>query len=360
MHLASFHRHLSLAGPRNLWEHLVALFLLPLGWLYGMVGWLRTRLYRLGFFPVYRPPVPVVSVGNLAVGGTGKTPAVDYIVKFFLARGSKVAVVSRGYRSRGLDGAGVVSAGAGPLLPAARCGDEPHLLASRNPRAIVLVAPRRADGVRLAVEKYGAKVVVLDDGFQHLAVARDLDLVLLDAERPLGNGQVLPAGLLREFPRALRRADMVVMTRSETGQGMPVPFHGPVLHCRHALAAEASGLDGGKVSLTSLVGKRGVAFAGIADPESFFNTLAGCGLTLTATLSFSDHARYEEAEVKKVAALAAKADYLVTTEKDGVKLKGVEFPIPCYQVGVDLEFHRPGVLEDALEALLRREGKRWP
>ena len=130
----------------------------------------------------------------------------------------------------------------------------------------MVVSPRRADGIRVAVDRHGAQIVILDDGFQHLAVQRDLDIVLVDARSPLGNGRVLPAGILREFPRSLNRADLVIFTRSEERCPGDLPFSGPVICSRHVLENTALSLDGSKVSLDTLLEKRGVAFAGIADP----------------------------------------------------------------------------------------------
>ncbi len=356
MGLSAFHHRLTQEGPRGLLERALLLFLLPAGWLYGLAGLFRVALYRLGLLRSHAFGVPVISIGNLAVGGTGKTPAVDFILRTLMEKGVRVAVVSRGYGGRVPDRVGVVSAGKGLLLSPTQSGDEPYLLARRNPGALVLVAPRRAEGVRRAIRDFGAEVVVLDDGFQHLAVRRDLDIVLLDARRPLGNGRVLPAGRLREFPLALRRADLVVFTRSDDGEAGEIPFRGPALHCRHRLAAEVHDLSGNRAPLASLAGKAGLAFAGIADPENFFSSLRRKGLFLGGTLGFPDHAPFGPRELERLGAAArtARADYLVTTEKDGVKLTGASLPLPCWQVGMSLEFHEKGALEMRLEALLRK------
>jgi tetraacyldisaccharide 4'-kinase len=348
--LAAWHRRLVLMGPRDCRERFLFSLLKPLGRLYGAIGSLRVSMYRRGVFSTYRAGVPVVSVGNLAVGGTGKTPMVDHLVKYLRARGRKVAVVSRGYRGRVRD-VGVVSAGSGPLLEPEICGDEPVLLARRNPGAVVLVAPRRAEGVRQAVERFGADLVVLDDGFQHLAVNRDLDIVLLDARRPLGNGLVLPAGVLREFPSALRRGDLLVLTRSR-GDEMFEPSPAPVLRCRHALSDETVSLDGEILPLAELSGKRGVAFAGIADPEGFFTALEESGLSLQGTVALPDHVAYDADILRRLEELCRDADFLVTTEKDGVKLRADDFSLPCYQVPLKLEFFDSEALERALEPYL--------
>lgn len=352
--LAALHRRLTAEAPAGWPEALARLALIPLGWLYGAVGRLRVHLYRRGIFHTYRATVPVISVGNITVGGTGKTPAVDLLVKLLLAEGRRVAVVSRGYGVR-FRGVRVVCAGEGPLVPPSACGDEPYLLARRNPRALVLVAPRRRDGVRAAERELGAEVVILDDGFQHLAVQRDLDVVLLDARRPLGNGRPLPAGILREAPSALERGDLFLLTRcpeplpADVG-GLP----GPLLHSRHVLAAHALSLEGEEVPLSALAGKRGVAFAGLADPESFFAALSRTGLTLVERIAFADHVPYGPAEIERLTRAAAGADYLVTTEKDGVKLPAASLPVPCYQVPMTLQILEAGELEKIVYSTVRR------
>lgn len=351
--LEGFYRRLASHGPDSALQWLLFGLLLPLGWLYAGIARLRASCYRRGVLRSYRAPVPVVSIGNLAVGGTGKTPLVDHLVKYYLALGKRVAVVSRGYGGSKERAVRVVCAGNGALLAPKECGDEPYLLARRNPRALVLVTPRRAAGIQLAVEQYQAELILLDDGFQHLAVKRDLDIVLLDAKRPLGNGQVLPAGLLRESTAALRRGDLFLLSRSDGSRGAALPVTGPVLHCRHALADQAFDLAGRVQPLSELLGKRGVAFAGIAEPGEFFQALRCKGLRLIATLPLADHCSYGANDLRALATLCEGADYLITTEKDGVKLPATKLPLPCYQMPMALEFFEPGGLEQALDAVIR-------
>jgi tetraacyldisaccharide 4'-kinase len=327
------------------------------GCLYGLIGRLRRKLYRTGVLSVYRAPVPVISVGNLTVGGTGKTPMVDYLVKWLLGRGQRVAVVSRGYGGQGAGRVGVVCAGEGPLLPPEVCGDEPYLLAQRNPRALVLIAPRRAEGIRLAVERFAAQIILFDDGFQHLAVARDLDIVLLDARRPFGNGYLLPAGILREPASALQQAGVVVLTRSNGSERLSLTGACSLARSRHRLSDEAVSLTGERLPLKSLVAQRAVAFAGIADPDNYFAALAAAGLQLVRTLPLNDHVAYGRDTLALLTDAARDADFLVTTEKDGVKLSTVQLPVSCYQTPMTLEFFDEGslLLERALNAVIPQE-----
>jgi tetraacyldisaccharide 4'-kinase len=344
-----FHRRLVCGGGEGFLEKLLLLLLQPFGLLYGMIGVIRAFLYRKGVFTTYHAGVPVVSVGNLAAGGTGKTPVVDHLLQHFLTRGKRVAVVSRGYGGRISSGVGIVCQGEGPVLSAEECGDEPYLLARRNPRALVLVARRRAEGVAVAEKELGAEVIVLDDGFQHLGVARDLDLVLLDARFPLGNGRVLPAGILREFPSALARADLFLLTRSVAASDWQPPFPRPILTCRHLLGEKAVALSGESVPVADLLGKPALAFAGIADPQDFFSALVARGINLAAAVPLSDHARYDADFFGNLLANRPQIDFLVTTEKDGVKLRAEDIPLPCYQIPLVLAFSENGGLEEFLK-----------
>lgn len=348
--LEVWHRRFVTRGARNLSERILFLLLLPFGWIYGLVGLLRTAGYRSGLLNSYRASVPVVSIGNLAVGGTGKTPVVDYLLGVCFECGLRPAVVSRGYGGTLSDCLGVVCQGQGPELSAAICGDEPHLLARRNPEALIIVARKRALGVQEA-EARGVDIILMDDGFQHLAVQRDIDLVLLDARAPFGNGQPLPTGLLREFRGALSRADMLMLTRSDKagGQIEPLPAH---WKSRHRLADYGVALDGRRVELSELRGKRVAAFAGIADPDDFFQALEERGLVLMARVGLGDHAAYDAERIDQICQAAKNVDYFLTTEKDGVKLVADSFPVPCLQLPVMVEVEKESEFRAELQARL--------
>jgi tetraacyldisaccharide 4'-kinase len=339
--------------PSNLSSWAVILLLWPLAQLYRLVMVARAVLYRSGLRPVQRAGIPVVSVGNLTVGGTGKTPVVDALVKRLLARGLRVAVVSRGYGGNYRGAVGVVAAGDGRLLlDAQAAGDEPCLLARRNPALQVYVARRRACGVR-AAEAAGAEVIVLDDGFQHLAVQRDLDIVLLDSRSPFGNGQLLPAGPLREAPAALRRAGLVILTHA-AGDALPPPyFPGQVLRCRHRLADTLSTLDGEECPWSDLTQRQVIAFAGIARPDDFFAALRARGVELASTLALNDHQDYAAEQLNRLIQMCDNKSLLITTEKDAVKLRAASFPCPCLIAPLVLEFDEPGQLEEILEHVVK-------
>ncbi len=337
--------------PSNLRSWAFFILLWPWSMLFGALVKVRWLLYRLGLKRSYRAKVPVISIGNLTVGGTGKTPVVDAVVKKLLAFGLRVAVVSRGYGGGFQGVVGCVANGdGGILLTAQQAGDEPYLLARRNPALKVYVARKRALGV-LAAEHSDAQVVVLDDGFQHLAVRRDLDIVLLDARAPFGNGQMLPCGPLREPPTALQRASLVLLTHA--AQVRPdIPFAGPVTACRHRLSDKLRYLDGTCAAWSALDGEEVLAFAGIARPEDFFAALRARGLKLAATVAFDDHQDYHGEQLNKLLKSWQNIKFLITTEKDAVKLDAAMLPRPCLVAPLELEFDNGDELDRLLDRVV--------
>lgn len=342
----------------------VGLPLLPLAGVYAL-GWLaRTALYRLGIRGSTYVGVPTVSIGNLTVGGAGKTPFTIWVAGELLGRGIRVAVISRGWRrrSRGLL---VVSEGAGPRVTVEEAGDEPFLIACRLPESVVIVDADRVRGARLAIEKYSAQAIVLDDAFQHWRVARDLDVVLVDAEFGFGNGFLIPAGPLREPLRALRRANEVVLTRCAGGSREQHLRHligrvcGETPTCAEMRPCGFVTPDGRTISLDKLKGARVLAVSGIARPDQFLQTLRRSGIDIAGAMRFPDHHWYRPRDLAAIEAQAerTKAWAVVTTEKDLVRLEGQlgEFPLPWYALRIELrpadpELPRWRELFDALAA----------
>ncbi len=341
-------------GPSNIAGWMVFWGLWPLSCFYRLVVALRKQLFIVGFKSVYHASTPVISVGNITVGGTGKTPMVDFLVKHFHSEGKRVAIVSRGYGGRYRGAVGKVNAPDGSLLMTAEaCGDEPYLLARRNPGVSVFVARRRRDGVE-AAEEAAADLIVLDDGFQHLAVHREADIVLLDSNKPFGNGHLLPAGPLRETPDSLNRCHLMVRTRSDKGLSQDFPQGKETLVCCHSLADELISLAGDVISWEDLRGKRCTAFAGIAQPQDFFSALRQKNLNLVDTIAFDDHQAYSSVVLNQLNQACNNSDLLITTEKDAVKLIGAEFSIPCYQTQLNLAFEDVEQLKIVLDGLIRR------
>jgi tetraacyldisaccharide 4'-kinase len=293
------------------------------------LAWAYRRLIRLrnGYYDrpgrSHRAGVPVLSVGNLTVGGTGKTPMVAWIVRHLLERERRPAVVSRGYGGNSGRGPLLVSRGAGPICSADRSGDEPWLLARELPGAVVVVGSDRRLGTDEA-RRAGADTVVLDDGFQHRRLARDLDIVLLDAHSPFGNGQLLPAGPLREPLGALARADVVVLTRADADSAHAAAVEAVRRNNPGALLVRAGhrrvgffGSDG----LERHAPDRVVAFCGIGNPESFRADLHAAGCEVLHFLARRDHHRFRGSELGQLRRQAQALDAtLLTTEKDLARL----------------------------------------
>lgn len=336
MTLLQFYSRVLAYGPMRLGEWFMFLLLVPFSFLYAVVVWLRNKAYDRFFFAVEKISIPVVSVGNITVGGTGKTPVVDLLIKIFQQSGKRVAVVSRGYGGSYSTPVGIVADEKKMRMEAHEAGDEPYLLALKNPGAVILVARRRVLGVRMAIQKYSADVVILDDGFQHRAVGRKLDLVLLDACRPFGNGWVLPAGSLRELPGSLCRADMILLTRTRPDSHFSFA-NKPVFSSRHQLADYALDLLGTKVKLDELRKLKVCAFAGIASPESFFQQLLLLGMNVKTTVALKDHSQFDRKALSRVETAASGCDALITTEKDAVKLSSMDMPLPCYQMPMNID-----------------------
>jgi tetraacyldisaccharide 4'-kinase len=292
--------------------------------------------------------VPVVSVGNLTAGGTGKTPLSIWLCLRLLERGLKPAVLSRGYRA---DREGRA--------------DELMLVARRCPRAVAVAHRDRVAAGQLAIEKYEARVAILDDGFQHRRLGRDLDIVCIDALEPFGYGRILPRGLLREHPKGLRRADAAIITRCDQVEpevlaaiertiGALNPDI-PILRCAHEPTGFVD-LEGEETALPDSA--RVGVFAGIGRPEAFARTLTAFRRPPADTFWWPDHHIYTSADVDELTAWAhdARLDALVTTEKDAVKLArlDVEWPVPVAALRIEIEFWGQGsmMLDGLIDKML--------
>ncbi len=300
----------------NFWAIRFGLKVLSLLWRAGV--FVRTSLYKLGFFKPKKIEIPVISVGNITVGGSGKTPVIAMLAEHFLSKGS-VAIVSRGYkRNKQSKEPVVVSKGQGPLVSVIEAGDEPYMLAKRCPKAIVVVHEDRYKACQVA-RQLGAKIILLDDGFQHWQVARDLDVVVIGGRYPMGKGAVMPAGTLREPLSSLQRADVVLypqelsehfvaQIKQKASQAACAPLS---YTCPEAWLWDGSA----KISLEK---KRVGVFCSIGNPDSFVDVVHRLGAIVVASAFGSDHMNITHDKwqlfVKKAA--AERADALICTEKD--------------------------------------------
>jgi tetraacyldisaccharide 4'-kinase len=316
---------------------------------------LRSAAYRAGLLRSVRVDRPVISVGNLAVGGVGKTPFVILLAKRLASRGVYVAILSRGYggRASSRGEAFVVSRGRGerPERDAREAGDEPVLIARKTDAAVV-VAAERARAAHLAVRELGADLLILDDGFQHFGLARDLDIVLLDAKRPFGSGRLLPLGPLREPKTALARAGLLVLNHGleverDPDQGLEPALAGAP---RLDVAIEVTAI--GDQPPSALRGRRVGVLAAIARPNRFIETIEAHGATIVDRELHRDHAPLEAGAIEAFVARAKSkgAEQIVTTEKDFVRIPQSVWPL-VEPLAIE---HRIVRGEEALEAALAR------
>lgn len=313
---------------------------------YGFVVGLRNLGYDLGWLQAVRASVPVVSIGNITMGGTGKTPMVEWVARWFRRQGVRVVLLSRGYKG----GEGLNDEG---LVLDANLADVPHLQAGD-----------RVKLARIAVEELEAEVLVLDDGFQHRRLGRDLDMVLLDALDPFGLGALAPRGLLREPLESLRRARVIVLTRADLVDAEArarvrarVMEHcgvKPWVETRHAPHSVVNA-HGTSEPVASLAGCRVAAFCGIGNPLGFRKTLERMGTDVRAMREYSDHHAYTKSDVAELRcwAAAADVDLALTTQKDLVKLQIEDLggvPLRALRIGLEV-LEGAEVLDQALRGL---------
>lgn len=319
---------------------LQSIVLPPLSTIYSAITRARLAAYRRQWFSTATLPVPVISVGNLTTGGTGKTPLVEYICRVIAKR---VCVLTRGYGREDPKSQLVVSDGERLLADHRSSGDEPFLLAKKllGVAAVICNRDRFAAG-NWALKNLHPDVFVLDDGFQHLQLNRNLDIVTIDATNPWGNQRLLPYGRLREPLLGLSRADCIVITRTDQVEEMAAVEDvierfapgKPVFRSRMVVAGIKT-IAGETVS--GLPGACG-AFCGVGNPQSFFEQVRGQGLTPVFTRTFPDHHNYTQADVSRLQkeALEHGVECLITTGKDAVKLASLAFQLPCFSLEIKI------------------------
>jgi tetraacyldisaccharide 4'-kinase len=345
-------------------------FLQVLSWLFNGIAQARLWLYQNRILHDQPLGCLVVVVGNLTVGGTGKTPVVEKFARALADRGRKVAILSRGYKSKSAPfwkkwwywlthtdepPPKIVSDGERVLLDSEEAGDEPFMLARNLPGVLVLVDKNRVKSGAFAIKKFGCDTLVLDDGFQYLPLKGRLNLLLVDKTNPFGNGHLLPRGILREPVKHLRRASYVFLTKSNGERDAEleatIKQHNPeadIIECAHrARYLQRFGVPANsseqREPLTFLKGRRVLAFSGIATPESFEKFLRDLGALIVARERFLDHYRYAPEDLADLFALAKEqgADCLLTTEKDAVRIpENFPCPLPLYYLRLEIEIIR--------------------
>ncbi|MBM80001.1 MAG: tetraacyldisaccharide 4'-kinase [Planctomycetaceae bacterium] len=289
-------------------------FLWVLSFGYQIAVWLRGLTFDWGFRRVYHPNVPVISVGNLTTGGTGKTPVVAFLVRWFGDHGFRVGILSRGYGALNEEG-----------------NDEKRVLDQLCPGVLHLQSSNRSDIARQAVEEHGCQILVLDDGFQHRKLHRELNIVLIDATQPWGFDNVLPRGLLREPLAGLKRADFALITRADSVDDLILTNIRSVVdqHISGGLAATVAfrptqliNVHGERGDVEIIKAQRVLGFCGIGNPDSFRQLLVSRGAEVVEFVPFPDHHHYNDVDMRTLSESTKRhnADLVVTTLKDIVKL----------------------------------------
>jgi tetraacyldisaccharide 4'-kinase len=318
---------------------------------YAAIIGLRNLAYSKSWLKVHTADVPVISIGNITTGGTGKTPLVIWLCKFLQQKNLRCAVLTRGYKTT-----------QNSKLKTQNSVDEPAILAESCPQAKIIVNPNRTEAAAEAVNKFGAKVLIMDDGFQHRQLARNLDIVTIDATCPFGYGKLLPAGLLREPVASLQRADAAVITRCDqiseselcqiekklqlTNPDMAIAksIHNPI--CVKSLAGE-------KTTIEQLKGKKIFAFCGIGNPDAFLNTIKNSGANLIGSKIYNDHYHYTDSDIDDIHGQANRleADLILSTQKDHTHaIRNTQYDIPFAYLAVEIKFLSG---EDKLKELIK-------
>ncbi len=331
--------------------------------LYGLGAWLDRASYDLHWRQRGKLDAPVISVGNITIGGTGKTPLTMAVARAIAEMGRQPAVISRGYGGNSDADVAWVWRGGELVGNAKQCGDEPVLMAKRL-KIPVAVGRDRCQVGRVVLSQYPDAVLVGDDMFQHHRLHRDLDIVAVDALDPLGGGAMLPRGLLREPSARLRRAGVIIQTRADDAEatiksrrllrgicGSDIP----IIAARHIISG-FEGADGSFSRPSAMAGKKAFAFCGLADPEQFGRGLEKLGIGLAGLEPFGDHHSYtrEDLAIIEKKATIANADCLICSEKDWVKLQGMEFgKLPLLVARLEMKFEDQGeALRQALSRVL--------
>lgn len=316
-------------------------FLFMVSFVYGGIVKLREFCYKTEMVKSKSLPCTVISIGNITVGGTGKTPMTIKVAQIVSCLGYKVAIISRGYKGGAEKTGGIVSNGHTIFMEPEKAGDEPFMMAAKVKNIPVVVGQNRYKAGRLAIKEFNPDVIVLDDAFQHLNLKRDIDIVLLDCGRPFGNTHLLPRGILRERVSSLSRADALVLTRFDS-----VPDY-----IRQATVDKIENLASGRPVFRSfhvpnqnfdyglLHGRRVVAFSGLAGNNDFRRTVESLKCDLIDFLEFPDHHKYTEMDLQRIiqSSINAQSEFILTTEKDHVRISGeTSWPVELVAVGIEL------------------------
>lgn len=347
----------------------------------GYVGVIKLReiLYKKYFLKSKSLPCPVISIGNITVGGTGKTPMTIYIAELLKNLGYNVAIISRGYKGKAEKTGGVVCDGERICLEPDQAGDEPFMMAKRLKSVPIIVGKNRFKSGILAVKEFNPDVVLLDDGFQHLKLHRDVDLMLLDSKEPFGNTYLFPRGTLRETASAMERGDAVILTRSDVGKSESIDQiknivpEKPIFHSFHVpyiykIVTGSNWQSKDRFKVPSEFGfevfknTSAFAFSGIARNDDFLQTIESFNCEIRGFSRFPDHHEYTDRELDTIvkSALDLSVDFIFTTEKDYTRIAHkINWPIDVAVIGIEISFREnelafKSFIKNRLKELIKR------
>ncbi|HBR17469.1 MAG TPA: tetraacyldisaccharide 4'-kinase [Deltaproteobacteria bacterium] len=347
--------------------YLLFLPLYILSTLYGFGIKSRLFLYHIGMFKILKLGCRVVSVGNITVGGSGKTPIAMYLAQRFIEKGKRPVILSRGYKGKIRD-MGIVSDGKDVLLNPEDAGDEPYLMATKLKTVPVIVGRDRYKAGLYAIEKFNPDIIILDDGFQHIRLARDVDILLVDSRRVFGNGYLFPLGILREPLSGLKRATLVLLKKSKVW-GLPLQALSrgqeseekniakltgrmkdfPIIPFAYKPVAIRNIVNDARLNIDFLKGKRVATLSGIADPKSFKGTIEGLGAVVIREFVYPDHYNYTSYELNSIVKQMKDIEILITTEKDAVKLEKLQIGnLSIFALEIDIHIKNSDMFNKAV------------
>lgn len=349
---------------RGVVSTLIRILLMPLCWLYGTIVRIRNYCWTNGIFKQRHLPCTVISVGNVVAGGTGKTPAVAAIAKLLENKGFQVAILLRGYKRHSSEEITVVSDGENRLCSREESGDEADMLARQLSNIPIIVGKQRYLTGKAAIDRFKSDIVILDDGFQHRQLARDVNILTIDATQPYGTGALLPIGTLREPISALKRADIILLTHTDvvgtnianlkTELNRLAP-NIPILESVHQPTSLywLNQPDGHRtMPIKNLTGKRLLAVCGIGNPDAFVTTLEKSNPEVVELFAFPDHHVYTESDLQLIEHQMQQcdADWVITTQKDEQKLVPLSTELPIVVLAIELVITEgEAILMDALQ-----------
>ena len=350
---------------------------MPFSWLYGAISNFRNSLYQKGVIESHSLGAPTISVGNITVGGTGKTPLVAFIAEILAEKGEKICIISRGYKRQNPSQQVLVSDGEKILTDANTAGDEPFELARKLlGKAIVIADANRVEAAKWAREKFNISAFVLDDAFQHIRAERDLDIVMIDATNPFGNAKTLPFGILREPLENLKRAGLIVISRANLVNESQISnlksqisnyTDCPIFTAENKISeiVELKNFNAARHQQKlgtwnlKLGTKKALAFCALGNPENFYQQLEQEGFQLIARKTFPDHHFYTQSDIKIIETEARKSniEILLTTAKDAVKLAQLKFEMSCFVVENKIIFNDEKKLREIILAVFNLKSK---